>query len=294
MALALLVTAARRPSGGRDLILDAADPIVAVRIGGVPMRLRVGLEWQDSIALNPAAAARLPVQWQGDAELDVGRVRLPGRSATAELSVAGRSMPTTITEHGRDCCQGVDGAISPALLPYQTVRWMRADAPPPTGTLRVKLTFDPASGLATRPGESGPARVRLRFAMGQNESVGTAAGGALLSQAWGGTWMGSMSQSSALYGVARPVRSIAFAHPGLLAGFRFATLPVRLSDFGGSERLPADPAQPGEVVVSHKLSWQRPWPAITIGGDRLNRCAEITYTAAPRTLTLNCAFDGAP
>jgi len=30
---------------------------------------------------------------------------------------------------------------------------------------------------------------------------------------------------------------------------------------------------------------------LTYGADRLSRCAEIIYTAIPRSLKLHCAFD---
>jgi hypothetical protein len=85
---------------------------------------------------------------------------------------------------------------------------------------------------------------------------------------------------------------MAFDRPGILAGFPIDGLLVRLSDFAGEEKLPADPARAGEVVVAHKLDRQRAWPAVTLGTDRLSRCAEIVYRADPRSLTLHCAFQG--
>jgi hypothetical protein len=55
--------------------------------------------------------------------------------------------------------------------------------------------------------------------------------------------------------------------------------------------LPEDSAAPGELVIRHGLPPQHGWAAVTIGADRLSRCAEIVYRAEPRSLTLHCAFD---
>ena len=57
---ALLLIGAHKPPPSGDLALDLADPVIMVEIQKVPMRLRVDLDRQDSIELNPTAAARLP------------------------------------------------------------------------------------------------------------------------------------------------------------------------------------------------------------------------------------------
>lgn len=268
-------------------MLDAADPVISVQIQKVPMRLRVDLDREDSIELNPAAAARLPVQWQKGEPLDVGRVRLPNRVAGVLLTVDGRTVPAEVSQHGRDCCSGVDGVIGPDLLPFATVRWRNPAAALPTGHRSLPIEADEASGLSASS-DAGP--VRLRFALEAPETIGTAAAGAALARLWGGRWSGPERRVPLIFGVTRPTRPMAFAHPHELAGFQFDRLLVRLSDFAGDERLPADPAGADEIRVAHRLQKQHAWAAVTIGADRLLRCAEIVYTAVPRSLTLNCAF----
>lgn len=289
LSSALLLVAARRPpppSG--ELLLDAADPVISVEIAGVPLRLRVDLDRQDSVELNPAAAARLPVKWEAGYPMDVGRIRLDSRAAPAILKVEGRTVPTQLAQHGRDCCAGVDGAVGPDLLPFATVRWRRSDAPASTDSVTLPLEVSVATGLSAPAGVDD---LRLRFAFTEAETVGTAAAGATLAQLWGGSWTSAPSRVALAFGVTRPARVMAFARPGLLGGFRFDRLLVRISDFAGDEKLPTDPARPGEVVVARHLPRQHAWPAVTIGNDRLSRCAEIVYQAEPRSLTLNCAFD---
>jgi hypothetical protein len=270
------------------LIVDAADPIVAVEIEGVPLRLRVDLDQQDSIELNPVSAARLAVKWEDGLLIDVGRVRLSSRVAAVSMNVGGRVVLAQVSEHGRDCCQGVDGAISPILLPFATIYWRREGAQAPTGSLFLPLDASPTTGLSAASDLPG---VRLRFSLGQQETVATAAAGAALSSLWKGHWAGPPRRVLVAFGVARPARTMTFERPGLLAGFRIDRLPVRLSDFAGDTKLPGDALDADDVVVSHKLERQHAWPAVTIGADRLSRCAEIVYRAVPRSLTLHCAFD---
>jgi len=94
-----------------------------------------------------------------------------------------------------------------------------------------------------------------------------------------------------IFGVIRPARNIAFARPGRLAGFRFDSLLVRISDFAGDEKLPAEPAHADEIVIRHRLSRQEARPIVLVGADRLSRCTELVYQAIPRSLTMRCAFE---
>ena len=274
------------PSG--ELLLDAAAPVIAVEIQNVPMRLRVDLDRHDSIELNPTAAARLPVPWEKGEPMDVGRVRLPNRVAGVVLKVGSRMFPAEVSQHGRDCCVGVDGVIGPDLLMFATVRWHNASAPVPTAEIALPLEASDQTGLSA-PGDMG--NIRLRFALGMPETIATAAAGATLAHLWGGHWSGPERRVSLVFGVTRPARPMTFVRPGKVAGFPLEKVLVRLSDFGGGAKLPADPAQAGEFVIAHRLERQSSWPTLTIGADRLSRCAEIVYTAAPRSLTLRCAFE---
>lgn len=274
----------------QELALDATDPVIDAVIAGVPMRLRVGLDAHDTIELNPAAAARLPVKFESGIDVLVGRIRLTGRTAIAPVRIGSRERPLQLAEHGRDCCAGVDGSIGPHLLPYGRIIWRNLAAPAPDGALAVLLDDNAATGLSADAGRE-VAGVRVRFALDQARSGATAAAGAILARLWGGTWDGPPEQVPAAFGIDRPGRPVVFARPATLAGFRFDRLIVRTADFGGSERLPVDPVGPDEIVVSHRLPRQEAWPAVTLGADRLARCAEIIFVAEPRSLTLRCAFN---
>ncbi len=285
---ALMIGARHPPAPAGELVLDARAPVIAVELAGVPLRLRVDLDQHDSVQLNPAAAARLPVTWENDLPLEVGRVQLSSRVAPAILKVGGRTLPAQVAESGRDCCQDADGAIGPDMLPYASVRWRRSDAPASTGVHVLPITSDRETGLS---GPSGVGTVRVRFALAADQTIGTAAAGAILAQTWGGRWAGTERRVPITLGVSRPARPIGFTRPGSLIGYGFDQLLVRTSDFGGDTKLPPDPLEPGEIVVSHHLSPQREWAAVTLGRDRLERCGDIVFDVLTRSLALHCAFD---
>jgi hypothetical protein len=273
-----------------ELALDVADPVIDAVIAGVPVRLRVDLAAHDTIELNPATAARLPLKYESGPDVYVGRIVLTGRTAFAKVRIGAVEQQLQLVEHGRDCCVGVDGAIGPQLLPYGRVVWRNPAAPAPNGAVALLLDDDESTGLsALVPREV--AGIRVRFGLRQAQSGATAAAGAILAKAWGGSWDGPEQRVPAAFDIKRPARAVLFAHPATLAGFRFDRLMVRTADFGGGERLPVDPVGADEIVVSKKLPRQEAWPAVTLGADRLDRCVEIAFAAMPRTLTLRCAFD---
>jgi hypothetical protein len=268
------------------LVLDAADPVITVTLQGVPMRLRVVLDQRNSIELNEDAAARLDLPWDPDAGLNVGRITLPSESAIADFTLGSLKGKIQVSHHHRACCDGVDGEVGPDLLPFPSVRWERRDAPAANGERALLLEHSDLFGLASPAGE-----LLLRFDLVRADSLATAASGAILARDWGGDWAGDTHTIRAAFDVKRPVRLMAFRNPGNLAGFRFDALLVRTLDFPSRDALPSDPVAPGDIVVARPIERQRPWPAVTLGTDRLNRCAEIIYTAEPRSLTLRCAFD---
>jgi hypothetical protein len=268
------------------LVLDAADPVITVVLHGVPMRLRVVLNQRNSIELNQEAAARLALDWSPDVGLSVGRITLPSESALSDFTLGALSGKVQVSHHHRACCTGVDGEVGPDLLPFPSVRWERRGAPTANGERALPLEQSDLFGLASPAGD-----LLLRFDLVRADSLATAASGAILARDWGGAWDGDTRTIRAAFGVNRPVRRMTFRAPGTLAGFRFDTLLIRTLDFPNADALPSDPVVPGDIVVARPIERQRAWPAVTLGTDRLGRCAEIIYTAQPRSLTLRCAFD---
>lgn len=283
------------PTG--ELRLDMDDPVIAVMIGDVPLRLRVGLEAKRLIELNPDAAARLEAspptkafRFTSGGDADIGRETLKGTQAAAPVTINKRKMIVTVATHGRDCCTGVDGEIGIGLLPYATIRFVRADMADPGRSADFMMTDDDETGPETEL-RSGRATIRVQFGLGRAESVATASAGALLAQNHGGE-MSETAPTVAAFGVARPTAMLAFPHSITIAGFRFNRLRIRTADFAGNIAFPAAPAESGDIVIRKKIEQQHGWPVVLIGRDRLDRCSEAVFDTIGKRLTLRCAFDG--
>jgi hypothetical protein len=291
LASMLLVAAARPTKPKGELVLDAASPIVDVVLAGVKLRLRVDPSQWGAIELNPDAAARLHVPFEDGNAAMIGRILLTGRAAHAMLEIGRITLPVAIAEHGRPVVRDADGVIGPEMLPYAFIRWQRADAPPAIARQTFALDFDQDTGLgAIDPFFPGDLRIHASFIL--PTSFATAAAGAELARDHQGHFDTQAAPIAAPFGLTRPARSLAFARPVLLAGFRFKRIQVRIADFRGNHALPSDAVTEGDIVVAKRERPQQAEPWVTIAADRLAGCAEVTYSANPRTLTLACAFDG--
>ncbi len=289
LALALCTPAvalARRPAPPTGtLALPLPDPVVTATVEGVSLRLRVVLDGRNVVTLNRAAVTRLPIAFEKTASADIGRERLPGIAAPATLLIAGRPVATSLWSYG-DCCDGVDGAIDAALLPYAQVRLVRDGMA--GGTERTfTMRRDDDHGMSMRETVNGHI-LSIQFSLDRQETLATAASGAMLADAWGGRFVGGYTPVLVAWGVSRPSRILAFTRPASLAGFRVAAIRTRTADFAGQGRLPTDPATPGEILVRRKVRPQYGWPVVAIGRDRLDRCGELRLDTQMLLLTLRC------
>ncbi|MDB5685619.1 MAG: hypothetical protein JWR77_208 [Rhizorhabdus sp.] len=292
-SLAATGAAARKPPPPPtgEIVLDMDDPIVETRISGISYRLRVGLDQKDLVELNPEAAVRSGLAFEPGFDADVGRVTLRGIAATGELDMAGRKTPVLVSSHGRECCAGADGAISPALLPYALVRFVRKGVADRGEVRSFAMTGDDEHGLQL-PVPIGGDFVYAAFALDRADSVASSSAGAILAKAHGGRMTGTSGATVAAFGVSRPTQTMTFSHTFSLAGFNFDRLPIRIADFAGHHALPMPPAEPGDIVVKRRYPQQAAWPVISIGRDRLDRCSEIIFATHTRALALRCDFAG--
>jgi len=307
LALALAATpgsaGARKPTipppPTGELLLDMADPVIVLEVGRVTLRLRVGLEQKRLIELNPDAAERLRTDppdrsfaFEPGFEAQVGRETLKGIQATVPVTINDRKMIVQVASHGRACCVGVDGEIGMGLLPYATIHFVRAGAGDPGRRADFLIDDDSEHGpQATILVGSTP--MFVQFSLERPDSVATASAGAILAQAHGGRLDATGSPTVAAFGVERPTATLSFPRRVDVAGFGFDRLPVRIADFAGRFDFPADPTEPGDIVVKKKTEQQAAWPVVMIGRDRMDRCSEALFDTVAHRLTLRCAFDGA-
>lgn len=283
------IAKAKAPVG--VVTLDMTDPVITAIVNGVALRLRVGLEQKNVIELNPASVGGLGITFEPGFDADVGRTKIPGISATPPkpIMIDGRPVIALLSSHGRDCCTGVDGAISATLLPYAAVRFVRFGVAPADHVIDLIVQDDDEHGLETSVA-AGKEQVFLQFSLQRADSVMTWSAGAILAQSHGGHFIGPALETIAAFGVKRPARMVAFDRPVTLAGFRFDRLPARIADFAGHYEYPRQGEEDADIVVKGHIKQQEPWPVILIGRDRLDGCTEITLDRQAHRLSLRCAL----
>lgn len=295
VALPMAASARREaPPPTGELLLDMANPVIDVRIGAVPLKLRVALDQKRLIELNPDAVERLRAdpperrfRFEGGFDALVGRETLHGIQAAAPIKLNDRKMLVTVASHGRPCCRGVDGEIGIGLLPYATIRFVRAGAPAADRSVDFLIDDNDEHGpQASLP--VGRGSIYIQFSLERVESVATASAGAILAREYGGR-LGDGGKMVAAFGIERPIAMLRFRQPAPVAGFDYKNLPVRTADFAGREEFPSDPDNPDDIVVRKKVTQQQAWPVVLIGRDRLDRCSDAIYDTQARRLTMRCA-----
>lgn len=297
IASATAAAARQPPPFTGELRLDMDDPVIAVRIGDVPFRLRVALDQKRLIEVNPEAADRLAAdppdrrfRFEPGFDALVGRETLKGTQAAAPITLNGRPMLVTVASHGRDCCAGVDGEIGIGLLPYATIRFTRPGSPPAERSADFLIDDNDEHGpQADIP--VGRDKLFVQFSLQRPESVATASAGAIIARSQGGRLRDGGTVVAA-FGIERPVSILDLERPASIAGFPYARIAVRTADFGGGHSFPVDPSEPRDIVVAKKVPRQEAWPVVLVARDRLDRCGAASYDGNRHILTLHCAVEG--
>lgn len=261
--------------------------VITVEVNGHPLRLRVDPGGFAEVILNPAAAKRAQLRSSVPLIGMVGPVKLRGRSARGQMAVGGsRSRPRFIW-FDRNATEGVDGIISPWLLPYDQVD-LELSAARNGQTIALPIRFESQLGIFSDQRFDGVS-VPIRATLLEERTTATAAAGALIAAHRSGTWDGPTIPYRVRWGVERPIRPLRLGRPLAIGRLELQRVLVRTSDFRGNYRLPNDPAaDPSEIVVTGKRKGQRALLVMTLARDVLSRCSLIRFTRKPRQLSFTC------
>ena len=281
-----------------ELLLNMDDPVITLKVGRVPLRLRVSLNQKRLIELNPEAAQRLrdnppsrQFMFETGFEARVGRETVKGIQAASPIRINDRDLVVDIASHERPCCEGVDGEIGIGVLPYAMLRMTRRRDIAETATTASFMIDDNVAHGPQATQKVGSDTLFVQFSLERGESVATGSGGAILARHYGGH-LGSPSTTVAAFGVERPTSMLVLKAPAQIAGFTFDHIAVRTADFAGKEQFPTDPDEPGDILVKRKVAQQEAWPVVLIGRDWLDRCSEAVFDGITQRLSLLCAWQG--
>ena len=298
LALAALLAV---PAAAADLLLERESGFtIPVEVNGITLRLRVDPAASGLVILNPEAALRarlrpelmsarpgIPGQYIRPAFARIGPVSLSGRTRSVTASTGGQAFPMRAIWFDRPAIDGADGVISVALLPYDGVIFRLGPPRPGEAPVTLPLDFVTELGLYFPYPLEGRA-LPVQFSLWKPSSIGTAAAGALLAQGRAGAWAGEPDRRPISFGILRPVRPIRLGRPLDLGFGQVAAFLVRTADYRGGLALPADDADPDEIVVTAARAAQSARLNLILGADQFARCSSLRYERAGRRLTLSC------
>lgn len=257
--------------------------VIRADLDGKPVTLRVDLDAPNGVMLNPGAAARLSLRGGlFGARARVGPVMLRGAFARKTINVNGRPVKTLIVWFDRDYAAGVDGVISPALLPYDVVRFT-GSAPSHGQPVSLPITIE-QSGITT-PVQVGGSVIRARFSLSRPHSATNATGGHLIGETFGAKPVGEARDVEIAYGVRRPMQHYVLLRPLPIGSANLGEMDVRVT--ANSPTIASDGVDPDEIVVVARTGK----PAInilTVGRDTLAKCNSIILDRRSKKVVLNC------
>ena len=275
----------------RNLVLDASEnAIIEATIDGHPVTLQVDTG-HSGITLNGAAAQRIGLQQSMlPYSIRVGPRVIEGQSAVADVVIEQAVSRQRVRWIDAPVSDIADGVITMANLPYASITMrLREDAP---DDVAFTLQTEPRDYSIVHRLPVQDRRLDIRFLLDAPETYITTAASAHLANTQNGRWAGETVDHPIAYGIARPVRPMAFANPLAIGALSLDRALVRMRDYEGGERLPQDPEPelPSDaIVVPGTRDRSDPEYFVTVGRDVLHACASITYIRETRQLALRCA-----
>jgi hypothetical protein len=223
----------------------------------------------------------------------LGPLRAWSRFTVEEVRISGKRDAKLLTWFDEDVVNGVDGVISPAELPYDSVTLELGEPRGAEKNFEFSLVYHPLSGFTYRLPVQGR-DVVVKFSIWEDSTLATAAAGAVIADTHRGRWNGESRPHPIAMSVHRPVRPLVLGKPLSLGGFKLANFLVRHSDHRGDYALPSDVStDPDEIIVTGYKDKQPARFTLTLGRDALSTCSRITYTHSSKRLSMRCLANGA-
>lgn len=292
---------AKEAAAPTEITVDADQPVFAT-IEGKPAKLQITSGLIDRLTLTTdfvAANGIKPAPIAGKANVNFwGRKEIEGKNRPLDYAIEG------VKEKGRafwfyDVPQPkYNGSIGPWAMPFDRIT---IKLTPATGT---EQPFDfPYFGdlnngsVSSHKEASFGTAVNLGVERELKYPLASAATGAAIAAAYGGTLSGEVWDEHIAFGVTRPVRLMTLERPFVVGPFSFTKIAVRTRstrDAAGSgeaisEAQSEEDVDPNEIIVE-ALGKKAKKPAFTfaIGRSALNQCATISFDKAARKIILSC------
>ncbi|HZF93282.1 MAG TPA: hypothetical protein VEZ20_00260 [Allosphingosinicella sp.] len=243
----------------------------------------------EEIPGGPAEATRVRTdEEEATPFVQLGPLLARGRFGRAQARIGGQTSAKVFAWFTQPAVSDVDGLISPAELPYDSVTFRWTEAWPTDRTFTFAGQFIPLAGF-TMPVRVGEHQVNVKFSVVEPSSVATAAAGSAIARAYRGGWAGDVRRHHIALDVLRPVRPLALGRAFPVAGMRVSRFLVRHRDHLGGMDLPSDiSADSDEIVVTARGVNQPVRFLLVLGQDQFAGCSSLTYHRRAVRLVARC------
>ncbi len=284
-----------------EIVLNADAPVDAI-IAGQPGQLQLVTGFLDRLTLNTQYVAKngiKPAAIMGNADVNFGgRREIKGKNRPLRYTIRG------IDEEGRafwfaDVPQPrFDGSVGPFAIPFDVVKIQLSPSLP--AELEHSMIYFGNLNNGSNAGHIDPTfRTTVNFSIEKRMRypLASAATGAAIAAAYGGTLSGESWDEEIAFGIKRPVRLLTLEKPFIIGAFRFTQIAVRVRngvDAGAlgeaiAEQAVDDDSDPAEIIVMGKgKKAKQPIFTFDIGRDVLDACSSITFDKAAKQMRLSC------
>ena len=287
---AALLIGAARPPAERTI---AGSGIADARVNGMPGKLRLEPGGPGVPLLNSGWAQRAGLK-RGffTFRYVLGKQTVSVSPAVARLDLGSESKKRRMAFTDLAYARGIDGAMGPGGLSEPIVRFVLRPSVPGERTVALPMVdgggiFGSVAGLFAQI-QVGGAPLRVRFDPWHRHTLATAAVGVRIATAQDGRATGPSRLEEIVFGIERPVRTVALARPLVVGPLSLTSIGVRTFDYGNASAIPDADADPDEIVVTAKAKKSRGQDRLSIGSDYLDRCSSIVFDKPAKVIRLSC------
>lgn len=299
MPMAVLLAA--NADAPTEIWIDADAPIDAT-IAGQSAQLQLVTGFVDRLTLNSQYVLKngiKPAVIMGNADVSFwGRREIKGKNRPLRYTIRG------VVEEGRafwfaDVPQPLlDGSVGPFAIPFSVVN-VQLSPPRPDELVHSMFYFGDLTN-GSNAGHIDPTfRTTVNFSVEKRTRypLASAATGAAIAAAYGGTLSGDPWEEEIAFGIKRPMRLLTLEKPFVIGALRFTQIAVRVRggvDAGGAgdaiaEQAVDDDTDPAEIIVEGKgKKPKQPIFTFDISRDALDACSSITFDKVAKQIRLSC------
>ncbi len=271
--------------------------LVAASVEGLPARIRVVSGGPDRLFLNAEYVARSgikPAPFIGNGSLNIaGRRAFKAKNRPLDFVIGGMAQKNRAFWILDAPAVPGDGTIGPWALPQSRVTLQFGDTDATSQRHDFPLLGNINSQSLTGYKEASFGVV-ISFDLEDKGAypVASAAAGAAIARAYGGTLSGASWDVEILLGVMRPVRLMTLERPLVIGPLSMKQIAVRVRDridgAGRGEPIPDGTEDPSEIIVPAKKKGPRPYFTLSIPRATMAACSRLTFDKAATKIELWC------